>query len=188
MSLVYTPPAFVPVKYIPASQKDAIRDRPVAHIKAAAHEKTPGPYEGGVTNHWCLYLQTGEQEAVQIDVQPNPQQPATVVQGGSKADVIVSLLQCTTPQNVVHHSKMTVPAGLVVAHVVDYIMQHGRHRYEFTAAGVGCRRWVSDTLSLLQDKEWLDKTAVETTKDDILKLWPEQIALEIDNGEYYHAS
>ncbi|KAF2236055.1 hypothetical protein EV356DRAFT_83294 [Viridothelium virens] len=181
MSSWYTPPTFFPVKYVPADRKDEIRAKSVLCVHAVAHPKGPGPHPGGFTNHWCLYLQTGADESVEIDVQPNPQQRGTAIPGGSKADVIASLLPFPIFANAVHYKTMAVPAGLVVAQVLDSLVQHGHDKYEFTARGVGCRKWV-DTLAFLTEKGWLDGSMAIS---DIVRLWPEGIPLELDEGKYY---
>jgi hypothetical protein len=45
--------------------------------------------------------------------------------------------------------------GLTVGEIVDLLGQSGRDKYEFTAEGVECRRWTTDTIALLAGRKWL---------------------------------
>jgi hypothetical protein len=187
MTSWYKPPVFEPIKYVPASDKADIRAKPVYALHAIAHEHIPGPHAGGLTNHWCSYLQTSEseEESICINAQPNPQQQATTISGGSKADVIVGVVHGPVV-NATHTAKIRVAKGVTVGQIVDCLAQHGRDRYDFTADGVGCRRWNTDTLTLLAQQGWLiGSEAIEAATDDIKKLWPEGIPLALDNGMYY---
>lgn len=181
MSSWYTPPAFVPVQYIPANQKDYIRGLQVLEFSADAHRVS----SGAKTNHWALYLAIGNGQSVRIDVQPNPQRAATTIQGGSKANLLISLLRYPKSNSVNHSEDIGVAPGLLVGHVVDYLVQSGRDRYDFTPEGVGCRKWTTDTLALFGEAGWLDKDAVERAKSAIAKFWPDGTPLPLDNGQYY---
>lgn len=182
MSSWYTPPTFVPIKYVPASEKEGIRAKEILRLRAVAHAKKEGPYEGGFTNHWCLYLQTGDEESVRIDAQPNLQQKATVLKGGFKADVIISKLEYAFSHNSTHNTVVAVTNGLKVGHVMDLLTQSGHDRYEFLPEGVGCRKWMADTLALMTQKGWIDGAVA---RNDIGKLWPEGTPLRLGGGEYY---
>jgi hypothetical protein len=187
MSSWYRPPVFEPIKYVPSSDKDQIRAKPVFALHAIAHEHIPGPHDGGLTNHWCSYLQISEteDESVCINAQPNPQQEATTIPGGSKADVIVSVVHGPVV-NATHTAKIPVAEGVTVGQLVDCLAQHGREKYDFTADGVGCRKWTTDTLTLLAQQGWLvSNEAVEAATGDIKKLWPEGTSLALDNGMYH---
>ncbi|KAF1818422.1 uncharacterized protein K489DRAFT_405001 [Dissoconium aciculare CBS 342.82] len=181
----YTPPAFVPIKYVPAPKKAEIQARSVSCLHTIAEPPAAGPHPGSLTNHWCLYLETGEGESVCVNAQPNPQQGATTIEGGFKADVIVSLMPYAMAIDKAHHVSMSVIEGATVGRLIDRLVESGRDRYEFNADGVGCRNWVTDTLTLLTQEKWLRVEEVEVAKADIRKLWPEGTPLEIDNGGYY---
>jgi hypothetical protein len=132
-----------------------------------------------------LYLRTGKNESVCVNAQPNPQQGATTIQGGSKADVIVSLMPYAMAIDKVHHVSMSITEEATVGHLIDRLVEFGRDKYEFNANSVGCRNWVTDTLTLLTQEKWLSSEEVEVAKADIRKLWPEGTPLEIDKGGYY---
>jgi len=140
------PKAFNPVCYVPSFRKQNLSALPVKVIWVAAHQKTVGRTgKSGFTNHWCLYLQTGDKASVRIDCQPSYSVPGTVVQGGSKANII-SELDYEMSYDVTKSIKLDVRTGLNVGSVINLLLTHGHHKYEFTAHGVGCRKWVSDQV------------------------------------------
>ena len=154
---------------------------PIRAIIAAPHRKSePG------TNHWCFYLQTSPNTSVRIDCQPSHSTPGTVLPGGFKANIIVSELPYLMSRDVQSHFYLDVVEDLTVAHVVNTFCQYGRHRYEFDSAGVGCRYWVTNQIDLLyQARYTFDVQQSESAKTAILKLWPEQTPLALDQGAYY---
>jgi hypothetical protein len=77
------------------------------------------------------------------------------------------------------------PEGPVVAYVIDVLLEAGRHKYEFTADGVGCRQWITDSLSLLQALGWGNSDSYDAAKEAIAKLWPDEIDLPLNPGAYY---
>lgn len=79
--------SFKPEHFVPVRRQREILAMPVTQIIAAAHAKDAG------TNHWCLYLATSSETSVRIDCQPSFSVPSTVLQGGSKANVIISELR-----------------------------------------------------------------------------------------------
>lgn len=140
MASWYTPPPYKPIQYVPANEKDGIRAKEVTNILAAAHEREPEPYQGSLTNHWCLYLQNGQSGSVCIDNPPSGPK-GTVVPGGSKAVLLVSLLSSPVSTNAQHVNYIRTSTGLTAGHVIDLLLQQGREKHELTAEGVGCRKW-----------------------------------------------
>lgn len=185
MSSWYQPPVFVPMKYVPASKEAETHAKQVLRLRAAAHGQIQGPYAGGLTNHWCLHLQTGEEESVRIDAVPDLQQHATTIPGGFKADVLVSELHYVVSKNASRVVSLAVSQGLTVGHILDCIVQFGRDKYEFNAAGAGCRKWMKDTLALLEQQAWLSSEEVQAATADIARLWPDGTLLEVGGGQYY---
>ena len=177
----YTPPAFEPVKYIPAGHADFMRDLVVWQIYAVAHEPLP---DGA--NHWCFYLQVGEAHSVRIDVTPDYNQAGTVLQGGYKANIVVSYLEYLYSNSAQHAAAMAVCPDLKVEHVLDYIIASNRHQYEFDSQGRGCRNWTSDQIDLLRGQGWLtDDTETDAAKAAIRLRHPEQEPVELWPGAYY---
>lgn len=171
---------FNPVHFVPASHKDAILAKKVECIIAAPHSKTTG------TNHWCFYLKTGPDASVMIDCQPSYTVSSTVLTGGSKANVVISELECVISHDAQARFTLGVTPGLTVADVYNVLIQNGRHKYEFDSKGVGCRHWLSNQLDLLQQQQIITNAGeVTAAKAGILKLWPDETSLALDVGAYY---
>jgi hypothetical protein len=69
---------------------------------------------------------------------------------------------------------------------IDYVMASGRHKYECTPSGTGCRKWMSDTLSLLGDGgQFLWSEDARHARANIERLWPDNTPLELGGGECY---
>ncbi|CAG8286731.1 unnamed protein product [Penicillium nalgiovense] len=147
---------FQPVHYVPASRQAQMLAMPVKRILAVPHRKAGG------TNHWCLYLSTSPTSSIRIDCQPSHAVP-------SSAQFILD-----------------VTTGLSVRQVVGEITRYGRYKYEFDANGVGCRCWTTDQINLLYQLQFLSNASqVTAAKAGILKLWPDQTPLPLDQGAYY---
>src|SRR5271163_519967 len=110
------PPAFDPVKFIPANCKEVILAYPVHNIIAAAHEETK--WKDQFTNHWCFYLQTSPESSVRVDCQPSHAVPGTVI-NGSKAYLIVSHLDYIVSSGAIKQVVLSAAGGLTVGNVVD---------------------------------------------------------------------
>ena len=175
---------FNPVRFVPPSRQQAILAFQVQSISVAGHVKNACP--DGFTNHWCLYLQTSQNGAVQIDCQPSYSVPGTVIPGGSKAFFIVSELSYTLPQDVIKYVSLDVHPGLTVTNVVNLLMANGHHKYEFTPQGIGCRKWTTDQVNLLQQQQYaVNVTQCKDARQAILTLWPDGTHHDLDAGAYY---
>lgn len=173
---------FQVIHFVPASRQGEILAKPVNRILAIPHQQ-----EGG-TNHWCLYLSTSSSptSSVQIDCQPSHSEPSSILPGGSKANLIISELAYEIPPDAQEHFILDVVLGLTVGQVWEEITRNGRHKYEFDANGVGCRCWTTDQIDLLYQLQLVCNTSqVATAKAGILKLWPDQTPLALDQGAYY---
>ncbi|KAG2415481.1 hypothetical protein HFD88_006672 [Aspergillus terreus] len=84
------PPSFKPLRFVPASKKDEILDKDVFWVDAVAHERLP---QGG--NHWCFYLRVSATHLIHLDMTPSYTVPSTSIAGGSKGNLVVSLLDYT---------------------------------------------------------------------------------------------
>lgn len=181
MSSLYQPPPFEPVKYIPPSRQNHILALPVQCIHVAAHE--PQPCGDKFTNHWAFYLVTSETTSVRIDCTPSGQ--AGLVVGGYKANIVISELSYALSIQVRHYATLQTSEGLTVAHMINSLINLGRHRYEFHPEGVGCRKWVMDQVELLEKLQYGDSANCQAAIQDIHKLWPAGTDLEMKLGQYY---
>ncbi|KAH8429177.1 uncharacterized protein LDX57_006846 [Aspergillus melleus] len=109
-------------------------DQVVRWVDAVGHDRLP---KGG--NHWCLYLRVGESRSVRVDITPSYVVPSISIPGGSKANMIVSLLDYGVSRSAQKVVKLDVPRGKTVREFVDLLIQHGRHKYEFNAQSQGYR-------------------------------------------------
>ncbi|KAF2462160.1 hypothetical protein BDY21DRAFT_360142 [Lineolata rhizophorae] len=175
--------SFQTAQYIPSSRRDAIRALPVDYVHAVGHSRKP--WGNRFTNHWCLYLQTGENSSVRIDMVPSYYVASTVIQGGSKGNLIISKLEYEYSSNATKVVTIQPPQGLCVSDVIDTLLAAGRDKYEFNGEGVGCRMWTADALNLLEKKGWGSSTNYEAAKQAIAKLWPDGTDLPLDHGAYY---
>lgn len=183
MSSWYQPPPFEPVKYIPASNESHILALPVQCIHVAAHQ--PEPWGNKFTNHWTFYLVTSQTSSVKIDCTPSGQAGPAV--GGYKANIVISELSDALATDVLHYRTLQTPQGLTVAHMVNNLINLGRHRYEFHPEGVGCRKWVLDQVELLEQLQYGDSANCQAAIQDLYKFWPAGTDLEMKFGQYYQA-
>ena len=144
---------------------------------------------------------------MQIDCQPSHSVPSTVLVGGSKAQLIVSLLapfttttdegsfvpddavytlalpittpSHTSPSNADEREQMTVRT------IIDILISEGRHNYEFDEKGVGCRYWVHGVVELLARKGVVGNGEVERAREGIGRLWPGGGQSVMDCGAFY---
>jgi hypothetical protein len=150
------PPPFQTVSYIPSGMTADIRNRPVNHVLAVSHARLK---TGG--NHWCFYLQVGKNKSVQID--PTPTGPPGPT-GGIKACIVFSDLNCSVSREATYSVNLTVSSGLVVSSFVNAIVSAGHDKYEFTANGTGCRKWVVDQIDLFEKRGYIKGTGIRKSK------------------------
>ncbi|KGO70328.1 hypothetical protein PITC_096890 [Penicillium italicum] len=152
----------------------------VRRIIVSPHRKA------GNTNHWCFYLSLSPKSSVRIDCQPSHTVPSSVLRGGSKANLVISELPYETSTDVQAKFILDVVPGLSVGQVWGEITRYGRHKYEFDEIGVGCRFWTTDQINLLYQLQFVvNASQVAAAKEGILKLWPDQTPLPLDQGAYY---
>lgn len=138
---------FEPIAFVPSSLKAQMLSSAVTEIWAVGHSIDSAKKEG---NHWCFYLQLSDGScSVRIDMTPSYMVPSTIIQGGSKANMIISSLAYKSSKSSIIISKLQVRGNLIVREVIETLVSGGAHRYEFNQNGTGCRAWVSTQLDLL---------------------------------------
>ncbi|KAJ9219559.1 hypothetical protein DTO027B5_4827 [Paecilomyces variotii] len=171
---------FQPVNFVPKQRQAEILELPVQSLIAVPHGKKAN------TNHWSLYLLTSDRTSVRFDCQPSYYVPSTILPEGSKAYLIISELAYPVSRDAQTQFRLNTAPGLKVKDVYDLLIQNGRHKYEFDTNGVGCRFWTTDQINLLHQYQLITDTAqVTAAKNGILKLWPDQTPLKLDQGAYY---
>ncbi|KAF2679673.1 hypothetical protein K458DRAFT_115815 [Lentithecium fluviatile CBS 122367] len=171
-----------PVTYVPGSKQDEIRGYTVLKAYAVCHPVAPGS-GSGKTNHWTLSFDVGSRRGVRFDLQPNPQQLHS--NGGMKACLIVSLLEYVITNNAARYDPLSVTYARTIGWYIDYLASGGRLRYAFTAEGVGCRKWITDTLKLLEDVKEIHSEESEMARRAIAYRWPDCVADEPAAGVYF---
>lgn len=176
-------PGFQAVHFVPARHEQQILDKPIRRVLAVPHEKE----QIINTNHWCFYLSTSSTSSIRLDCQPSHTSTSTVLQGGSKANIVISeLLDEEVSRDAQEKFVLDVAPGLTVGHFYTQIIQAGHHKYEFDSNGVGCRWWVSDQIDLFSKLGVFTlPSQVSEAKAGIVKLWPDLTPLPLDKGAYY---
>ncbi|KAL4912898.1 hypothetical protein BDW62DRAFT_206047 [Aspergillus aurantiobrunneus] len=173
---------FKPIQFIPKSRQTHLLSLPIQRIIAAPHHQDTG------TNHWCFYLAVSPTTSVQLDCLPTYSIPSTTLPGGSKANVIISELDYLVSPDVEATFTLDLASDriITVKDIHDLLVENGRHKYEFDRRGVGCRFWIAQQVDLIYQSGFLvDEKQVENMKAAVVKLWPEQTPLELDQGAYY---
>ncbi|PWY69006.1 hypothetical protein BO94DRAFT_590585 [Aspergillus sclerotioniger CBS 115572] len=175
-------PPFHPLQFIPPTQEPTILTHPITHLLITAHEPLP---RGG--NHWCIYLSTTTPTtSIQIDMTPSYTVPGTTNPTGSKGIMIISTQPYTTPPRATKAFRIDIHPGYKVKDLVDLLTSEGRHQYEFTSEGEGCRFWVDQVVELIAEKGWVvDDKQVGDAREGILIKWPAGGRYGLVVGRYY---
>ncbi|OJD18254.1 hypothetical protein AJ78_01693 [Emergomyces pasteurianus Ep9510] len=174
-------PAFQPLRYIPAEEKEAMLNLTVLWVDAAAHGRLP---KGG--NHWCFYLRVSDDRSVRVDISPSYSVPSVVMPGGSKAIMIVSHLPSPVSNSATKVVRLDVPPGSTTRDFINSIVNAKRHQYEFNAEGQGCRFWVDHQITLFESQGFfLHGSQITEAKNAIRTQYPDQIQYPLVIGSYY---
>lgn len=214
------PTTFQPIHYIPTSHKPIILPQRIHTILLIAHAQfTPPPTLSTTTpspptNHWSIYLlppptsssppSSAPQPSIHIDCQPSHTTPSTVLPRGSKANLIVSLLNTSTDTSTDTHglptgtgTELAIPdavyrvplpvtrLALTVADIMDLLLAEGKEKYEFDEHGVGCRYWVLGVVELLVQRGIVSEGDRERAREAVGRLWPGGGESVMDRGAYY---
>lgn len=138
-------------------------------------------------NYWCFYIQLPDgAKFVRIDITPSVTVPSTTIEGGSKADMIISSLTYPTSKDSQIISKLQVRENLLVKDVVDTLIDEGAHRYEFNGGNTACRAWVSRQMNLLLSRRIIiSNEEVTVAKEALITQAPKGYTYKMDHGEYY---
>ncbi|KAF2650735.1 hypothetical protein K491DRAFT_608304, partial [Lophiostoma macrostomum CBS 122681] len=105
--------------------------------------------------------------------------------GGSKASVIISLVDCVVANDALRQDSISVTNKQPVGWFIDYLATKGRFRYAFTSEGVGCRQWVTDTLKLLADEGEISSAESDSARHALAHTWPGGCAAGPAVGTYF---
>jgi len=128
-------------------------------------------------NHWTMFLQTGPESAVRIDMEPG-------AWPGSNG--YLGRLDIVRRNHVVSRNRQTVLSirarpGVTAADFLSTIINSDSHRYEFTQAGRGCTGWMRDQFYLFVQQGLLEAGYEEQVeyalnhewrRDRAVRSWP----------------
>jgi len=97
-------------------------------------------------NHWGIYLQTGDEESIRINMNPGELLGAPSPGHGYRGQIEI-VYEATTGHR---EGDVTIPAnpGHPVTHFIDAIIDASNHEYDFTTEGRGCTGWILDQYHL----------------------------------------
>ncbi|OBT75562.1 hypothetical protein VF21_05842 [Pseudogymnoascus sp. 05NY08] len=102
--------------------------------------------------------------------------PSTVIQDGSKGNIIISALPCIYPSSATKTICLSVRANLA----------SGRDKYDFNSEGRGCRMWATDQITLFEGQRIItDPAQAAEARDAILTEYPSEKPFPLDVGAYY---
>ncbi|KAF4828149.1 hypothetical protein CGCTS75_v007586 [Colletotrichum tropicale] len=188
----FRPPKFEPVQFIPKKDREQILSLSVLEASAVAHEPLA---KGG--NHWTFYLtitpNTFEADAwrlMQLDCTPSGT-PAGDGGDGSKANIVLSLLEDRQYSRAQCKCRLTTRQPLKVSDFIDTIIEHGREKYDFNNMGLGCKKWVADQMDLfLKAGIITDQEEVKHARSEMMFQWEKFEHIDdhsswVSTGSYY---
>ncbi|GES58985.1 uncharacterized protein DSM5745_07583 [Aspergillus terreus] len=112
--------------------------------------------------------------------------PSTSIAGGSKGNLVVSLLDYTVSPSAQKVVRLDVLTGRTVRDYVSLLVEHGRDKYEFNDQGQGCRYWVDQQIDLFYQHGFLvSRAQIEEARAAILTQWPDRMQYPLVQGGYY---
>ena len=132
-----------PVHYVSSERQVRGADQIVHQVHFVAHTVLAS---GG--NHWTLYIQTGPQRSILINMDPGDLLGAPSPGHGYRGRMDVTLRNYAVTQNYQHIVSIPATAGHIVAEFIDAIIAAGNDEYDFTTEGRGCTGWMLDQYRL----------------------------------------
>ncbi|KAI8269523.1 hypothetical protein K4K58_001191 [Colletotrichum sp. SAR11_239] len=169
----FQPPKFEAVQCIPKKDREHIFSLSVLEASAVAHEPL---VNGG--NHWTFYLTVTPNHLdpdawrlIQLDCTPSGT-PAGGGGDGSKANIVISLLEDRQFSRAQCICRLTTRQPLKVSNFVDTIVEYGREKYDFDNKGQGCKKWVTEQMDLFLNVGIItDQDEVQSAKSEMMFQW-----------------
>jgi hypothetical protein len=130
-----------PINYVvPGSEAEILEDNQSVN---SVHLVSLMALENG-GNHWNLFLQTGSERYVQLDMAPG----AWPGEHGYLGRLDINLMNHGISSH--QHCHIIVPTqpGYTAVNFLNAIFRADNHRYEFTQQGRGCTGWMRDQFAL----------------------------------------
>lgn len=107
--------------------------RVVDSVRVVVH--TLGPAGNISDNHWSIYLLLADsQGSIRINMRAEP--------GDSNGSLSWTKQAYLLTQSAIRHWDFPATQATQVRHIADFIYQQGRHRYNMSGGGSGCRYWM----------------------------------------------
>ncbi|KAJ5972264.1 uncharacterized protein N7479_002182 [Penicillium vulpinum] len=120
-------PEWDPIEFEPVGERLEILRQPLECIRAICL----APREFNIPTSWTFFLSTSEENmtAVRLHCQPTYEHETTVLENGSKANIVVN-------------------PGFTVGDIHNIIVANNQHKYEIDDDGWNGRTWVYDQINL----------------------------------------
>ncbi|KGO78367.1 hypothetical protein PITC_068300 [Penicillium italicum] len=177
-------PEWDPIEFKPREERSEILRQPVECIRAICLT----PRELNSPNIWTFFLSTSEENttAVRLHCQPTHRRATTVLENGSKANIVFQKRSTLVPPNEELSFVLSVNPGFTVGDIHEMIVANNRHKYEIDDDGLNGRTWVYDQIGLFnQHGIFADQDEVALVIDGIQKRWPGEIPDPLEMGAYY---
>ncbi|KAK0496304.1 hypothetical protein EDD18DRAFT_202617 [Armillaria luteobubalina] len=138
---------------------------PVLQFHWCASNKEETEEEVRPTNHWMIFLQTGPNSSVRLNMRSgeSSQYPGLLE---------VSSTRYAFTQNCCFRVSAAAVPGLTVEHVFSLVIRNGRDRYKFTDSHEGCRHWVNVIASDLSGASWMESGVAQRVSQAVVFYFP----------------
>jgi hypothetical protein len=177
-------PEWDPIEFEPQSERSHILRQPVECIRAICL----APREFNFPNSWTFFLSTSEENmtAVRLHCQPTYERQPTVLEYGSKANIVFQKRSTLVPPNGELTFVLSVNPGFTVGDIHEMIVANNRHKFEIDDDGWIGRTWVYDQIDLFnQHGVFANQDEVALVNDGIQKRWPGEFPDPLEMGTYY---
>ncbi|TBU26204.1 hypothetical protein BD311DRAFT_456859 [Dichomitus squalens] len=157
---------------------------PVSRIHFAAHENSEDTGSDNMppTNHWSMYLETGPNSSVHVDVVPGEVGRPGMVMLETKGYITTN-----------HASRVETAAnstGMTVSDILSLIIAKNRDRYIFARVGEGCRFWLATLAVDFTEAGIISSADATRIRKSLAMYWPSKAHLSAEQrpmseGRFY---
>ncbi|KAB8338772.1 hypothetical protein FH972_021717 [Carpinus fangiana] len=117
-------------------------------------------------NHWSIVLKLPgqRQRSIRMSMEQEQDDDPTGILRWSEHNYWIS-------HSVIKTWEFNVPNGLCVCHVADLLYENGRHLYQFSGGGSGCRYWVWTIIHDLIAKGWFNQEVTNILEPQLQLRW-----------------
>ncbi|KAJ5504308.1 hypothetical protein N7463_007182 [Penicillium fimorum] len=139
-------PEWDPIKFDPQGEQFEILRQPIECIRAICMR----PHRLNSPNRWTIFLSTSEENmtAIRLHCPPTFDRETTILENGSKANVIFQRRTALVPLDGQLTFVLSVNPGFTVGNIHEIIVANNPHKYEIDHDGRYGRTWVYDQIDL----------------------------------------